>query len=247
VKLRRYSCRHLKNLLPLHVGGDLPRRQAEAVDEHLHACLSCFREYRELTTMRERLGVLTEQPLPAGALDGFADEVMARIALAEPGPRAPLPAAMERARLWPRYAAAAALLLGVGLGAHSLDLLPGTAAAPAAHHATTAQSASDASGTQGLSAPGALADGSDFFEVFPPMPAEQGPRSIAPAPVFHLTPVSGFEGRPAPRRHRGLSPSMPESMRSMIDTVGTQALPAIRQDGGLVPEPERVLRLRDPR
>lgn len=96
------------------------------MDEHLHACLSCFREYRELITMRGRLGVLAEQPLPKGALDGFTEEVMARVAVGEPGPRAELPSAFLWRRRIPRLAAAAALLLMVGVGVHQAGLIGGT-------------------------------------------------------------------------------------------------------------------------
>src|SRR5262245_42418642 len=98
MKLRRYTCRTIRDLLPLHIGGDLEPDQAGPVDEHLHTCLSCFREYRELATMRGRLGVLADQPLPSGILDGFADEVMARIAVGETGPRAELPLRVSRLR-----------------------------------------------------------------------------------------------------------------------------------------------------
>jgi hypothetical protein len=99
-------------MLPLHVGGDLDPRHIDAVDDHLKTCLSCFREFREYATMRSRLGVLAEERLPEGALEGFAEEVMARIAVGEPGPAAAAPGApVIRWPLLPRLAAAAALLI----------------------------------------------------------------------------------------------------------------------------------------
>ncbi len=113
---RRYTCRTVRDMLPLHVGGDLDPKHVTAVDEHLHGCLSCFREFRELATLRGRLGVLAEEPLPRGVLDGFTDEVMARIAVGEPGPAAPPPGRVVRLVTLPRLAAAAALLLAVSLG-----------------------------------------------------------------------------------------------------------------------------------
>ncbi|MBM3985855.1 MAG: zf-HC2 domain-containing protein, partial [Planctomycetes bacterium] len=91
--LRRTTCRSIRDLLPLHAGGDLTPDEAARVDGHLHACLSCFREFREHATMRGRLGVLAEEPLPQGVLDGFTEEVMARIAVDAGGPAAELPAA----------------------------------------------------------------------------------------------------------------------------------------------------------
>lgn len=104
-------------MLPLHVGGDLDDKHVRGVDDHLHACLNCFREFRELATMRGRLGVLADAPLPDGILDGFTEEVMARIAVGEEGPAATPPGQLAPVRrLWPRMAAAAAVLLAVALG-----------------------------------------------------------------------------------------------------------------------------------
>jgi anti-sigma factor RsiW len=125
--MRRLTCRTVRDLLPLHSGGDLPPDKAMAVDQHLHACLACFREYRDFAAMRGRLGVLAEEPLPQGALDGFTEEVMARLVVGEEGPAAQLPST----RGWNRFeqpavrlAAAAALLLAVGFGLWQADLLP---------------------------------------------------------------------------------------------------------------------------
>ena len=53
--MRRLTCRSVRDLLPLHCGGDLPPEKAIAVDQHLHACLACFREYRDFAAMRGRL------------------------------------------------------------------------------------------------------------------------------------------------------------------------------------------------
>jgi len=117
--LRRATCRTIRDLLPLHAGGDLPSDKAVLVDEHLHACLACFREFRDYAAMRGRLGVLAEEPLPPRALDGFTEDVMARIALGEEGPAAALPLA---SRWWSvrsqpvRLAAAAALFAALTAG-----------------------------------------------------------------------------------------------------------------------------------
>ena len=123
--LRRSNCRTVRDLLPLHAGGDLPPDRAVLVDEHLHVCLTCFREFRDYAAMRGRLGVLAEEPLPEGALDGFTDEVMACVALGEAGPAATLPSARRwrpDARLVTRWAAAAALLVAAGAGLWSTHL-----------------------------------------------------------------------------------------------------------------------------
>lgn len=115
-------------MLPLHAGGDLDPRHAPAVDRHLSGCLPCFREFGELSAMRARLAVLAAQPLPAGILDGFADEVMARVAVGEPGPVAQAPRPGPRPVFLPRLAAAAALLLVTLAGWRLFDdggMLPG--------------------------------------------------------------------------------------------------------------------------
>lgn len=98
-------------MLPLHVGGDLDPRHAPDVDSHLSGCLPCFREFRELGAMRQRLILAAEEPLPTGILHGFAEEVMARVAVREPGPVAQAPRPGPRLLLLPRMAAAAAVLL----------------------------------------------------------------------------------------------------------------------------------------
>jgi hypothetical protein len=141
--LRRLSCRNVRDLLPLHCGGDLPPDKALAVDQHLHGCLTCFREFRDFAAMRGRLGVLAEEPLPQGALDGFTEEVMARLVVAEEGPAAQLPTASRWGRIdvpSVRWAAAAALLLAVGFGAWQADLLPrfGSTAPHEAHETLAA-------------------------------------------------------------------------------------------------------------
>lgn len=117
----RYTCRKVRGLLPLHVGGDLEPKHTSGVEEHLHACLSCFREFRELAGVRGRLGALAEEPLPAGILDGFAEEVMARIALEEPGPAAEPPRSLRGAMTPVRWAAAAGIMVAALLGLSRMD------------------------------------------------------------------------------------------------------------------------------
>jgi hypothetical protein len=130
MRLLKDTCRSIRDLLPLHVGGDLDPGPARRVDEHLHHCLSCFREFRELASMRQRLVVLGEQQPPAAALDHFTEEVMARIALGERGPAAELPG-VRRARpsVVVPLAAAATLLVGVMLGYVAQTRAPGASPA----------------------------------------------------------------------------------------------------------------------
>jgi anti-sigma factor RsiW len=226
VKLRQINCRNVRNLLPLHAGGDLDPKQAGAVDEHLHACLPCFREYRELITMRGRLGVLAEQPLPEGALDGFTEEVMARVAVGEPGPRAEMPSSIAWRRRIPRLAAAAALVLMVGVGAHQVGLIGGS------------ESPTNPPRTERLASPTTLADGSARVSTIPPA-AESPLRTVDP------NRLGGFT--------RFNQPSNPVGSALFDFVTAGQPIPGEVDPGepaygqGLVPEPGRELRLRDPR
>jgi anti-sigma factor RsiW len=125
MRLHRDTCRSTRDLLPLHVGGDLDAGPARRVDEHLHHCLSCFREFRELAAMRQRLVVLGEQQPPAAALEHFTEEVMTRIALGERGPAAELPGVRRpRRSVAVPLAAAATLLVGVALGVVARSSVP---------------------------------------------------------------------------------------------------------------------------
>ncbi len=215
--LRRINCRTVRDLLPLHCGGDLPPEKAVQVDEHLHACLACFREFREHAAMRGRLGVLAEEPLPEGALDGFTDEVMARIAVGEEGPAAALPSASSWRRFdlpAVRLAAAAALLVAVGLGGWQADWFSfGTSELPRAVSREL------------------LAQGGGHATAATPVEAEA---RRAPSPVRSLGTLVGEEAS-AP----GLlltDPHLPAAL---------QQLPQSRVSSGLMPDPARRLRLRD--
>ncbi len=109
-------------MLPLHAGGDLDPRHVHAVDGHLQGCLTCFREFREYASLRVQLGVLAEEPLPEGILDGFTEDVMARVEIGEPGPAAEAPGpAVLRWPVLPRLAAAAAVLLVAFAGWRYMD------------------------------------------------------------------------------------------------------------------------------
>lgn len=222
MKLRATSCRNVRGLLPLHAGGDLDQRQSGAVDEHLHACLSCFREFRELVTMRGRLGVLAEQPLPKGALDGFTEEVMARVTVGEPGPRAEIMRSVAWRRRIPRLAAAAALLLMVGAGAYQVGLLDGT------------RLPGDLPGSDRVEMLDTLADTSTKA---PSPPAARGPShwSGQPLQIRRSHPLDSvvFDFLPAGQQ-------VPQSGQTSLDLIG----PVFGH--GLVPERGRELRPRYP-
>ena len=256
----RTTCRNIRDLLPLHVGGDLEPRRAAAVDEHLHRCLGCFREYREYLSLRGTLGVLAEQPLPEGALDGFVEEVMARIAVAEAGPRAELPAIVTRAAWLPRLAAAAALLVTASLGWLVWDASRPGALAPEASFGSGSVAGGSAARRAGetlrvpdglvvAEAPGAAdADG-----VTGAVPLSGRTVRAAPAGAGNLEAAAGgsfLHGSRGP----GLQVFLPGNsgtpdpglLLRHLQQRGLLVLPDSLGDGGLVPESGRVLRPRDP-
>lgn len=163
---KRYTCRKVRDLLPLHVGGDLETRHVASVDEHLHECLSCFREFRELAELRGRLGVVGEAPLPSGVLDGFTDEVMARIALEEPGPAAELPRAVASAGTWTRIRAAAAVAVVALVGWKLWPADPAGTVSPASFDPGGTLAASS-SGTTTMAGATPLGDWADLIGEAP--------------------------------------------------------------------------------
>jgi hypothetical protein len=236
--LRRNTCRNIRDLIPLHAGGDLTPEEAARVDTHLHACLPCYREFRDHAEMRGRLGVLAEEPLPAGLLDGFTEEVMARIAVDAGGPAAELPSA----RRWPlqpvvlRQAAAAAVLLAVsGWMAWQADLLGGPSRAPS----------SASSPMAGSARPEVV-----FPDGYGPLTASD--RALPPFPL-HVPDISPISvqpsGNPGPRH--GHEP-IELTFRFLSDGNVLQLAPApgdpaslVPTPGGLIPEPGRERRPRD--
>jgi hypothetical protein len=231
VRLLRDTCRSIRDLIPLHVGGDLDAGQARRVDEHLHLCLTCFREYKEMATMRGRLGTLAEQPLPAGALDDFTEQVMARISMGEAGPAADLPGVRRRVVLPLRTLAAAASLL-VAL---SLGLALGSqwsASVPAGDDPAPAESADLMAASPFTSDPGG-------FEAPTPLPAlgiPVGDFKTNGMPAFQR---SGNDLRTISSQDSQLIRALPPGLRPMLMQGSAD---------GLVPDtdPGRRLRLRDP-
>jgi len=221
------NCRSIRNLLPLHVGGDLDAGPARRVDEHLHHCLSCFREFRELTALRQRLGVLAEQQPPAGALDHFTEEVMARIALGERGPAAELPGVRRsRPSIMLPLAAAATLMVGVLLG--YVAQTRSAAVSPAA---------------------------SPILAPSPVVSQTEGliPTEVRGSPVDNRTrSARGARGMPWLLDDLGIDRISPEQ-NALNDSTPLPALQRLQlmlrlngRSEGLSPEPDRQLRLRAP-
>lgn len=231
------SCRKVRDRLPLHVGGDLARDESRAVDEHLHHCLPCFREFRELAAMRARLGVLADAPLPEGILDGFTDEVMARVALDEPGPAAPV--LVRRRWAVPRWAppaAAAVLVMAVGLGTWAAGGAPD---APAGEGRATRDGGGVPPGTMAAAdapapAPATAPDGADAAPDRPAWPGEVlGGMQVYPASGGVARPVS--TGTPDPLARPRIEMRDVELLRAHLRSIGAplDPLPALE------PEPTR--------
>lgn len=67
------SCREAAELIPLHVGDDLPGEEAARIEDHLEACALCSAEYASFASAREALvGLRDEMPQPGSLWAGVA-------------------------------------------------------------------------------------------------------------------------------------------------------------------------------
>ncbi len=105
-------CEVARELLPLHVGDDLPLPQAHRLEEHLEGCLLCADEYAVFADARADLLSLAEELPPRGSLwEGIAPSLDGA---ADAGPAAGESPRRRRFLGWSGLAAAAALLLLFG-------------------------------------------------------------------------------------------------------------------------------------
>jgi anti-sigma factor RsiW len=99
--------------LNAYLDGELSARDRERVEQHLGECGRCREALERLRAVAD---ALTQLPTPPAVPVGFANRVLARVPLrAEPQP-----VVVQLWRSFPlarRIAAAAALVLGIGLGA----------------------------------------------------------------------------------------------------------------------------------
>ena len=102
------KCRKALKLLPLFVSDDLPVKELDEVEAHVGSCLSCFRAYQEQLKAHRALKLLGERPDLSPMMEGFHEEVMARVARDGGGPAAPVPRLVYPAVR--RYVAAAAVI-----------------------------------------------------------------------------------------------------------------------------------------
>lgn len=106
------QCRQAAELIPLHVGDDLPAEEAGLLEAHLDACALCGAEYESYAAARTALLDLREEMPARGSL--WAE--VARGLEVEASPvAAPRPRAFTRTRwmTWSSIAVAAALALMV--------------------------------------------------------------------------------------------------------------------------------------
>jgi len=106
-------CRNVKSRLNRYIDGELSPEENSRVEQHVGECESC----REaLAGLRAVAAALAETPAPPDVPNGFAERLLARVHRRTK----PRPVVLQ---LWQsfspamRVAAAAVLMLGVGLGA----------------------------------------------------------------------------------------------------------------------------------
>lgn len=103
------QCRQAAELIPLHVGDDLPRPEATLIEEHLEACALCSAEYESFARARSAILELREEMPARGSLwEGVAKNLAPGAAATQPDPRARF---RGRWLAWSSLALAAALAL----------------------------------------------------------------------------------------------------------------------------------------
>ncbi len=109
-------CQEAAELIPLHVGDDLPAEEARRVEEHLDQCALCIAEYESFAAARDLLVDLrAEMPARGSLWAGVASGLESGLA-ADPESAA-APSRSARPWTWMKWtsAAAAALLAMVFL------------------------------------------------------------------------------------------------------------------------------------
>lgn len=108
------TCHRVRKLIPLSTGDDLRPRLARAVRAHIDACPACRRELEEFQEAMAGLKAAAKEEGVPDWSEGEWKTIMARvtvIALEARGQKG----SFHTRRLWPRWAAASALGVGIGL------------------------------------------------------------------------------------------------------------------------------------
>lgn len=105
------TCREAVELIPLHVGDDLPGEEASRIEEHLESCVLCSAEYASYASARDALLELREEMPHSGSLWADVSRSLGTDIAAAALTGAGRPPRLPRWAAWTGLAAAAALAL----------------------------------------------------------------------------------------------------------------------------------------
>jgi hypothetical protein len=108
------NCKHVQELLPLFVGGDLEPKRAKLVTSHVQSCAECSSAADEYRETRQLLQLFAPPPFSDAVYTGIRQRVLREIGQETTAPALPqLVASLFRPRI--RWAVATALLLAVSV------------------------------------------------------------------------------------------------------------------------------------
>lgn len=108
------NCKHVRELLPLYVGGDLDERREKVVTAHVQVCAYCACSAGEYNETRQLLMKFAPPPFSESVYTGIRQNVLREIARESTAPALPQSfASWFRPRIG--WAVATALMLGVSL------------------------------------------------------------------------------------------------------------------------------------
>jgi negative regulator of sigma E activity len=114
------TCEEVLELLSAALDGELTAQEQAELNAHLAQCPSCSALSAQLTGLHRAMGELEDVPAPVG----FADRVMAQVSAeggsAQMGKVIPFPTQKRKRTPWKGWAAAAAVVAVVALGAVTL-------------------------------------------------------------------------------------------------------------------------------
>ena len=152
------SCDEILELISAALDGALTADEQTELDEHLSRCPACSALFDELKRLREASADLEDVPAP----DGFAGRVMDAIA-ADPAQEhsdnvVPFPAKKRSRTPWKGWAATAAVVAVVVLGAVALPGQLGASLSRSSDTAAPSLAQAESNGSTAANSGGALAD-----------------------------------------------------------------------------------------
>lgn len=115
------SCDEILELISAALDGALTGEEQTELEEHLADCPACSALFAELSGLHTAAGQLGEVPAPAGFAHRVMEAVAADPAQERPGHVTPFPRGKRARAVWKRWAAAAAAVAVVILGATTLN------------------------------------------------------------------------------------------------------------------------------